>query len=150
MKQPNVIILRGLPASGKTSFAKNLIEKDNSYIRLNKDDLRKMSIFCYSVEKEKFIHESSLFMLRQALHHRYNVVIDDTNLNETTLNSFINVIINHNNIYGDNYAFEIKTFRIPVDECIKRDKARDNSVGEDVIINMYEKYKYKLKPDENG
>jgi len=41
MKQ-EVIILKGLPASGKTTFARDLTEGNTDYIRVNRDDIRSM------------------------------------------------------------------------------------------------------------
>ena len=37
-----LLLLKGLPASGKTTFAKELVRSDGNWIRVNKDDLRNM------------------------------------------------------------------------------------------------------------
>ena len=34
-----LLLLKGLPASGKTTFAKELVRKDGNWVRVNKDDL---------------------------------------------------------------------------------------------------------------
>jgi len=41
MKHLTVLLLKGLPASGKSTYAKSLSSTCN-YIRVNKDDLRAM------------------------------------------------------------------------------------------------------------
>jgi tRNA uridine 5-carbamoylmethylation protein Kti12 len=56
MEERHIIICRGVPASGKTSFAKNFIEKNQNYIRVNRDDIRKM-IHCtkWNTEREALV-----------------------------------------------------------------------------------------------
>lgn len=49
-----VIVLKGLPASGKSTWAKNLVLKDSTYKRINKDDLRAM------LDASKFSKENEL------------------------------------------------------------------------------------------
>jgi len=50
-----VLILKGLPASGKSTYAKELVAKGN-WKRINKDDLRAM-LDCskWSKANEKFV-----------------------------------------------------------------------------------------------
>ena len=37
-----VIVLRGLPASGKSTWAKDFIDRNSGWMRINKDDMRSM------------------------------------------------------------------------------------------------------------
>ena len=52
-----ILILRGLPASGKSTFARNLLtENPHAWKRLNKDELRAMlDNSVHSVPNEKFV-----------------------------------------------------------------------------------------------
>ncbi|WP_427007175.1 AAA family ATPase [Pseudarthrobacter sp. H2] len=133
---PKLLMLKGLPASGKSTFAKELASQ--GWVRTNKDDLRAMlNASKWSKGNEKFVLKLRDHIIRSALTEGKNVVVDDTNFapsHEVTLKT----------IAQDNKAsFETKYFDTPLDECIKRDLARSNSVGEAVIRKMYNEF---LKP----
>ena len=135
-----ITILKGLPASGKTTLALELVEK-KGYKRVNKDDLRRMidnSIF--SKRSEKLILSMRDIMIEKFINDGFNVVVDDTNL-----------CPKHERVIREKFesmakvdVIELKT---SLKECLGRDKKRENSVGEDVIRNMYKTYQDKYKPD---
>lgn len=133
-----LLLLRGLPASGKTTFAKELVRNDGNWIRVNKDDLRNMlNGGKWSGKHERRIVQLERQLVEEVLKDGKNVVIDDTNFN-----------LAHERWYREiakryNADFEIKEFDTPLEECIKRDNARPNGVGETVIRRMYNQY---LKP----
>lgn len=139
-------MLKGLPASGKSTYAKELVEKQG-YKRLNKDDIREM-VDCskWSKENEELVVNCRNTMLINFLQAGKNVVIDDTNFEQKHMDA-IRVIMDAENSYIQNpnhrYVLEEKFFDTDVDECIKRDAQRAKSVGAKVIRGMYEKY---LKP----
>ena len=54
-----VIICRGIPASGKSTWAKQFINEHPNYIRVNKDDIRAMMNIPYSNNSEKVTREIS-------------------------------------------------------------------------------------------
>lgn len=132
-----VVILKGLPASGKTTIAKELCKKN--YKRINKDDLRSMlDDGKWSGKNEVLVIACRDALIASALMHRHDVVIDDTNLDpkhEIKIRQFV----------GDKAEIKVKFIDTPLDECIKRDSKREKPVGEKVIRDMYEKY---LKPKE--
>lgn len=133
-----VLILRGLPASGKSTYAKELVSKDHNWVRVNKDDLRAMmNNGEFSGKLEKQVIRTEREIAENALKLGKNVVIDDTNFNPIHEEYFRDLAIR----YGA--EFEIKFFDTPLEECIKRDNKRPNGVGETVIRRMYNQY---LKP----
>src|SRR3990167_7392203 len=77
----NVIILRGLPASGKSTWAKEQLEKfPGKYKVINKDLLRLMlDNSKHSNEREKFVLKFRDAIMLQSLADGYSVIIDDTN-----------------------------------------------------------------------
>jgi predicted kinase len=135
-----IILLKGLPASGKTTFAKELINKElGKWKRVNKDDLRSMiDNGKWSKENETFVLEIRDNIIKTALSKGFSVLVDDTNLSpkhEEKIRWFAGC-------YGA--EFEIKDFTdVGPEECIKRDSKRANSVGADVILKMYNQF---LKP----
>lgn len=134
-----VILTRGCPGSGKSTWCKSLIDKNpNKYKRINKDDLRAMlDNSNYTKTSEKFILQVRDQIILLALKDGKHILIDDTNLNpihESHIRQLVKGLA----------EVEIKDFTdVPIETCIKQDLKRFNSVGEKVIRDMYNKY---LKP----
>jgi predicted kinase len=64
---------------------------------------------------------------------RYNVIVDQTNVNIKYLNSMVE--------FCEKLAdVEFRIFDVPLSIAIKRDKDRDRSVGEEVLRKMYKNY----------
>lgn len=127
----------GLPASGKSTDAKELVKKSNGRVkRINKDDLRAL-IDCsqWSKDNEKFILKIRDAVISQALKHGYDVAVDDTNL----LPKHLEDIKALADLHGAELVIRDFT-NVSVEECIRRDKQRPNYVGEDVIKDMYKRY----------
>lgn len=136
-------ITKGLPASGKTTWAK----KQNAH-RINKDDLRAMlNNSIWSKHNEKHIIEVRDMLVKHFLMTDHDVIVDDTNLSpkhEQTLRTLVDDL----NDQGFNITFHVKDFTdVPLSECIKRDKNREKPVGEKVIRGMYNQFlREKEKP----
>ena len=132
-----VYVTVGLPASGKTTFAKDLVKNSNGRVkRINKDDLRAL-IDCsiWSKDNEKFILKARDAFIAQALKHNYDVVIDDTNLAPKHLEAIRTIALQ----FGAEVLIQDFT-HVPLEECIRRDKQRQNYVGEDVIKDMHKRF----------
>lgn len=131
--RPKLLALVGLPASGKTTYAKTLVAK--GWVRVNKDDMRAM------LHDSKFSKDNEAFVLKlrddvivRALTQGKNVVVDDTNLDAKHAIRFQGIA---QTFEAD---FDYKFFDVSVQECIRRNKLRDKPVPEKVIYNMYERY----------
>jgi predicted kinase len=130
-----IIVLRGLPASGKSTWAKDYISRNPKTSRVNKDDLRAMLHNSqWSQENEELVLDIRDSIIISTLNHNYDVIVDDTNFaakHVTTIQE----------LAGDwNAEFEVKDFDVPLDVCLERNRKRDSSVPDKVIIDMYEKY----------
>lgn len=133
-----ILILRGLPASGKSTYAKELVSVNHNWVRVNKDDLRAMmNGGVFSGKLEKHIVRIERALAENALRLGKNVIVDDTNFNPDH-EIFFRALA-----YQYNAEVEVKFFDTPLEECIKRDNKRPNGVGESVIRRMYNQY---LKP----
>lgn len=140
-----ILILRGLPASGKSTFARKLIQdKKGSWKRLNKDELREM-LDCseYSLENEKFVDTVRNLMLMEALKEGKNVVIDDTNLSEKPIERIREVAQKYVKETGKKVTITFKEFDTSLEECIIRDERREKKVGREVIMKFYHQYMLK-------
>ena len=137
-----VILLRGLPASGKSTWAKTHVLSNQQWKRINRDELRKLiDAGKYTKNNEKFIRQIRDNILRSALESGNSVVIDDTNFEQYQVDH-IRAICREFDA-----PMEIKDFNVDPFECIKRNALRpeDQRVPEEVIWDMYNKY---IKPNE--
>lgn len=138
-----IILTKGLPASGKTTWARNYmkerVEKGEKWKRINKDDLRNMlDSGEWSKGNEQFVLGVRDFIIAKALGDGYNIIVDDTNLHRKH-EIHIREIAS-----GQGAEVEIKDFtHVDPITCIERDLNRPRSVGKKVIMEMYNHF---LKP----
>lgn len=137
VKQQSVIMLRGIPGSGKTTFAQRWCKLNPEYIRVNKDDIRNMILMGDQREKESLIVESSREIVSKALEQGYSVIVDDTNFNPIH-EEWLKSEINFHNLGGRAIVLKTHTMRTPIETCIERDSKRLKPVGEKVIRKMHE------------
>lgn len=134
-----VILTKGLPASGKSTWAKNMVSQSpGCYKRVNKDDLREM-LDCshFSKHNESFVLQIRDQIIVCALADHKHVIVDDTNLDPKHADHIRMLVKGVATV-------EIKDFTdVPLDVCIERDNKRANGVGHKVIKRMYDQY---LKP----
>jgi predicted kinase len=77
-----VIILKGIPASGKTTYARQWINEDpDNRVRFNRDDIRNMLGKYWMPKREKLIDKMFYIFLTEALRNYYDIIIDNMNLN---------------------------------------------------------------------
>ena len=132
-----LIMLKGLPASGKTTWARQkLAESPGSYKRVNKDDLRAMiDGGKWSRDNEKFVLGVRDYIVTAALNAGTHAIVDDTNLAPKHQAALKDLAKKHG------AALEVVDFtNVPLEECIERDRKRPNYVGEDVIRKMHTQF----------
>lgn len=131
-----IIMLKGLPASFKSSWAKEQVKK-GGYLRVSMDDLRESAFGGWSVKKEKACLRMRDNLVRFGIKEGKSVIVDATNLNpkhEYRLRALAEEL---------DVKFEINDSflkRTP-EECIEADLHRGNAaVGAEAIWEMYEKW----------
>lgn len=132
-KRPTILMLKGLPASGKTTYARELV--DQGYVRVNKDDLRRMlNNGKWSKGNEKRVLRLRDQIIREAVNSGSDVVVDDTNFEEKHFEAISSMAQDlHCN-------FEVLFIDTPIEDCIKRNETRINRVPVSVIVTMHNKY----------
>lgn len=133
-----IIMLKGLPASGKSTWAKEKINENSNYIRINKDDIRESITGKWTPKKEKIVISIRNSLIKAGINLGKNVIIDDTNLNpkhEQSLKTLAQEL-------GVEFEINDSFLKVPVEECVERDIKRDKSVGYKVIYKMYYDYLY--------
>jgi predicted kinase len=132
-------MMRGLPASGKSTRAEEIIKEGGEFFRVNRDLLRTM-LHCdvWSGKREGTTIDSAQMLVGNLLSQGKNVIIDDTNLGEKHETMW--------RIMADNFGakFEIIDMMkdVSVYECIERNNKRDKDVPTSVIEGMAVQYGY--------
>lgn len=148
-----IILTRGIPASDKSTWAKQEVLKDPEHsIRINKDDLRNMCGKYWVPAREKYITACKGTLLINAINFKFDtIIIDEMNLNPKE-NGYLKGMVSMMNDTikegQDKYIIEVKDFTdVPLDVCLERDSKRENPIGEDVIRGIFNKYQmlYNLK-----
>ncbi len=134
-----IIFLKGLPASGKSTWAKEKVNT-GKYMRISKDDIRASMLGKWNKQKEKDVIKIRNNLIRLGVELGRTVIVDDTNLNPVHENSVRGIA------QELGVAFELNDSFLSVspEECVERDLKRQESVGASVIWEMYDKY---IKPN---
>ncbi len=105
---PKLIILQGLPASGKTTWAKKWVEEEpTKRIRVCRDDIRHMLGKYWVPEREDVVTDIEQDTAYRGLDHGYDVVIDATNFRKGVWEKFLNSL----SVYTSDYVdIEYKLF----------------------------------------
>jgi predicted kinase len=138
MATGKLIMCMGLPASGKSTWAKAQVERDpKNIVRVNKDDIR-AELFNkdWSHDKEKEVIRIRDFRISEALSKGKTVISDDTNFAPKHRGRLQELAKKYKAL------FEVKDFLdVPMEECIRRDSLREEGrVGEAVIRGMATQY----------
>lgn len=136
-----VIMTKGLPASGKSTWARQWVKERPGRVRINRDDLRMMmqgATKQLGTGCESLVLAASLNILENALRLGRDVVLDNTNLNPQTVKQFTEVCERHG------ARVEWKVFSTSLEECIERDSQREQPVGAETILTMWRKHQKEL------
>jgi predicted kinase len=138
-------ILRGLPASGKSTWAKKEAEQQknlgNETIIINNDSIRielnQGKEVPWTPKFEKKVRALRFERMERALKGGFDIIVDNTHLNYKTLNS-LKTWLKQN--FPHVIIVEKSFLDVSIQECIDRDKAREERgepfVGTEVIMKM--------------
>ena len=134
MNRPSLILLVGIPGSGKTTYAKNYIEQNTNTIHLSSDTIRAE---LYGNESTQG-NPAEVFSLMQkraieALNNGSDVLYDATNITRKDRSGIIGVCPKFAKI-------ECHIIWASLETCIERDAKRDRTVGNEVIDRMLKRF----------
>jgi len=136
--QQKVMITKGLPGYGKTTWAKEYINNNTNTVIVCRDDLRLMlNNGKFTNGNEKLVTSVQESIIKNSLSLGRDVIVADTNLNPKTFNRIVELS------KGRAVVETVDFTNVSLYECVKRDIGRTNSVGFGVIGKMFEQY---LKP----
>jgi predicted kinase len=133
-----LIMMRGLPASGKSTIAKEIIHNaGGGNVRINADLLRSM-LHCdiFSSKNESITKGAMECLARESLSAGLNVIVDNTNLGDSHRERWSGIAKEYN------ARFEVVDLTsVPIEECWQRNRERSPNVPEHVITEMALQYK---------
>ena len=150
-----LILTRGLPGSGKSTLAKQLVDESNGrLVRIERDLLRDQlynsrmyvapegsspeeieAVKAYVAERENTITTVQFSAAEGALRAGKDVIISDTNLRAKYVKDWM--------AFARKWSVDFETMvfdNVSVDECVRRDKLRENSIGEKIIRDMAKRF----------
>lgn len=125
-----------MSASGKSTFAEQMLLSNDKLIRVSRDEYRYMwrNSGVVSDKIESVITKRVNQDIEYYLNNGFDVIYDATNLTAR----YLNVMVDDFQHLAD---IEFVVFDVPVEECIRRDALRSRKVGENVILSQFEKFK---------
>lgn len=138
-----VFMTIGLIASGKSTYAKNLVKENPNIQRVSRDDIRSMTTdYQFTSENEKIVDKLYRSLIETYLiSTTKDIIMDEQNLNVERKEEFKKWILS---IEPDVEFIEIE-FPITLGEAIERDSKRERPIGKSVIKQTYQKYEIQLK-----
>lgn len=122
-------ITRGLPASGKTTWA-----KQQGAFRVSRDDTRKWLGLVHG-QNEVEVTKYHKQLVSGRLQLGVDVIVDDTNLVQRHAREWAEMAAK----YGADFV--VKDFTgVPLITCLMRDMEREDNVGQDVIRMLHNRY----------
>ncbi len=140
-----LIATRGVPGSGKSTWAKAWVAGAPRRARVNRDDIRYQlfgSYFGPEVD-EGAVSQVQQAMILSLLGAQFSVIVDNTHIN---VNRDLRPLANLAKKYEA--RFSVVQIDVPLEVALERNAARDRVVPEDVIRNMYERMHQNPLPDE--
>lgn len=134
--KPTVHLMRGLPASGKSTRARELMAAaDGRVRRVSLDDIRRMLDDNDGSKRFGYQHEETCLAVQDAavlaaIEGGFDIVVDNTHL-ISRIPSRLKKLVRGRAV------FEVHDFTdVDVEECVRRDALRANPVGEEHIRAM--------------
>ena len=138
----HMILTRGLPGSGKSTWAKAWVTADpENRVRVNRDNIRRTVGITTGIgtpDEEYEVTHWQTEMISRALSKGKDVVVDNTNLRSAHVRTLFRLAAKHG------ADIEVQDFDAPLSVLIARDKVRamqnKRFVGPKVITDMHKRF----------
>ena len=134
MNRPSLILLVGIPGSGKTTYAEKYVKEHPNTIHISSDQIR-AELWGNAATQGDNNEVFSLMQSRtiEALNNGQSVVYDATNITRKDRSYIIALCPKFVKI-------ECHIIWAPIETCIERDAARERTVGKEVIDRMLKRF----------
>lgn len=140
MKNKELIMLIGLPGSGKSTWAKNYKEENKNVIIVSSDAIREELGLENTAEHNKICFDEVEKRTIKGMKNGFKVIVDATNLNYKKRMQFLRRVCPKN----EEIIAEAVVIATSYENCLKRNSERDRVVPEEVIKRMRESFNFPL------
>jgi len=133
-----IYLTQGVPASGKTTWARQKLREESSIKRICKDDLRDMlDNGEFSMRNERYILDMRNEMVESALLRGCDVILDDTNFSDDHRKDMRDIAKRVGNVKVVEIYFDVS-----LKEAKKRNdnRGKDEQVPEHILEDMFERH----------
>lgn len=134
-----LLILRGIPGCGKSTFAHQWLKEGERRARVNRDDIRMQFFGKETGVDENMVTQIEHMQVDSLLKSGYSVVVDDTNIRHKYIKAFVSIAKKHNAVVA------IKQFDVDVKTAKARNESRAKAGGRDVPGEVIERMAQQLK-----
>lgn len=135
-----LIVLCGIPASGKTTYAHNTKESEDNIVVVSRDKIRlgMLSENSGYFDKEKQVYKRYVYEISEYLSQGKTVIADATQATVKSRKKLFNSLKNIDKELFDNIEKVAVNFNADVNNCIKRNEKREglHKVPNKVIFNF--------------
>lgn len=121
-----LLILRGIPGCGKSTFAHQWLKEGERRARVNRDDIRMQFFGKETGVDENMVTQIEHQQVDSLLKSGYSVVVDDTNIRHKYIKAFVGIAKRYN------AAVAIKQFDVSLKTAIDQNTVRAALGGRDV------------------
>ena len=141
-KNQYIEILHGLPCSGKSTYAEEVVKNNKNTKRVSRDYYRFM-FDNYSLDHstEKLINESQKRDIIELLKKGFNVIIDNTNLKESYIKDFLQI----RDTVNKNIEVKVTSFADVDFSVIKQRNELRKGVSKYIPDEVFDRMKQQLK-----
>lgn len=134
-----LVVNRGVPGSGKSTFAHKWVLADVRRARVNRDDIR-MQLYGQEfggIVDERAVTRVEHAMIRALLEVGISVIVDDCNISQKYITAFTKI--------GNEFdaVVSVNTVEVSLGTALERNRMRRDEGGrfvpENVIVDMYNK-----------
>lgn len=131
-----LIVMSGIPGSGKSTFAAKLARKEGALV-VSMDNIRKQLYGDASINDEPGkVFGLMVHRAKKALRKGQSVVIDCTSVTKRDRTKYLRIL-------KGRFDFSECVFMdTPIEECIRRNAARERIVPEEAIRRMHENLEF--------
>jgi len=128
-----VYILRGVPASGKSTWARAFVKQNRDFVIISRDGIREMiGDYSHSPQTENLVTKLYDKMVKELLSMKKSLILDNCHAQPKYISETLKLIEGTRL----NVKVTLKEFEYDVETCVERDAKRERTVGREVIEKM--------------